>query len=155
MSRIRQPPTDGINALLSYGYTLLFYNLYSLLRSRGLNPHVGFLHALRQGHPALASDIMEEFRALVVDAVVWNLALNQHLTPEDFDYPKAEGEPCLLKSNARQIFIKALEEKLNSPITHPNTGVTLDYRRCMEYQVQHLVQVIKSSEYEYQAMVPR
>ena len=78
--RVRQPPTDGINALLSYGYTLLFYNIYSLLRSRGLNPHVGFLHALRQGHPALASDIMEEFRALVVDAVVWNLAINQRRT---------------------------------------------------------------------------
>jgi len=43
--RIRQPPTDGINAMLSYGYTLLFYNIYSLLRSRGLNPQVGFLHA--------------------------------------------------------------------------------------------------------------
>lgn len=47
--RVRQPPTDGINAMLSYGYTLLFYNIYSLLRSRGQNPHVGFLHTLRQG----------------------------------------------------------------------------------------------------------
>jgi CRISPR-associated protein Cas1 len=52
--------------MLSYGYTLLFYNIYSLLRSRGLNPQVGFLHALRQGHPALVSDMVEEFRALVV-----------------------------------------------------------------------------------------
>ena len=63
-------PTDGINAMQSYGYTLLFYNIYSLLRSRGLNPQVGFLHALRPGYPALASDMVEEFRALVVDAVV-------------------------------------------------------------------------------------
>ncbi len=153
--RVRQPPTDGINALLSYGYTLLFYNIYSLLRSRGLNPHVGFLHALRQGHPALASDIMEEFRALVVDAVVWNLVLNERLTPEDFDYPKSEGEPCLLKPPARQVFIKALEEKLNAPITHPVTGVILDYRRCMEYQVQHLSQVIRGQDAHYQAMTPR
>lgn len=153
--RVRQPPTDGINAMLSYGYTLLFYNIYSLLRSRGLNPHVGFLHALRQGHPALASDIMEEFRALVVDAVVWNLALNQRLTPDDFDYPKAAGEPCLLKPPARKMFIKALEEKLNAAITHPVTGVSLDYRRCMEYQVQHLSQVIRGLEPHYQAMVLR
>ena len=98
---------------------------------------------------------MEEFRALVVDAVVWNLAINQRLTPDDFDYPKAAGEPCLLKPPARQVFIKALEEKLNAPITHPVTGITLDYRRCMEYQVQHLSQVIRGLESHYQAMVPR
>lgn len=153
--RVRQPPTDGINAMLSYGYTLLFYNIYSLLRSRGLNPQVGFLHALRQGHPALASDMVEEFRALVVDAVVWKLALNQHVTPDDFDYPKTAGEGCFLKPHARQVFIKVLEEKLNSAITHPGTGIQLDYRRCMEYQVQHLTQVIRGTETDYQAMVPR
>ncbi|POZ50613.1 CRISPR-associated endonuclease Cas1 [Methylovulum psychrotolerans] len=102
--RVRQPPTDGINALLSYGYTLLFYNVYSLLRSRGLNPQVGFLHALQQGHPALASDMMEEFRAPVVDAVVWKLVLNNHLTPADFDYPRTEGAGCYLKAPARQTF---------------------------------------------------
>ena len=153
--RVRQPPTDGINSMLSYGYTLLFYNIYSLLCCRGLNPQVGFLHALRPGHPALASDMVEEFRALVVDAVVWKLALNQHLTPDDFDYPKTAGEGCLLKPHARQVFIKALEEKLNSAITHPGTGIQLDYRRCMEYQVQQLAAVIRGMKTDYQAMVLR
>jgi len=153
--RIRQPPTDGINAMLSYGYTLLFYNIYSLLRSRGLNPQVGFLHALRQGHPALASDMMEEFRSIVVDAVVWKLAVNRQLTPDDFDYPNAAGQGCFLKPSARQTFIKALEEKLNSAIAHPVTGTPLDYRRCMEYQVQHLSQVIRGIDANYQAMVLR
>lgn len=153
--RVRQPPTDGINALLSYGYTLLFYNVYSLLRSRGLNPQVGFLHALRQGHPALASDMMEEFRSIVVDAVVWKLVLNQHLSPDDFDYPKAAGEGCFLKPHARQLFIKALEEKLNSAICHPNTEAHLDYRRCIEYQVQHLSAVIRGIEPDYRPLVLR
>lgn len=153
--RVRQPPTDGINAMLSYGYTLLFYNIYSLLRSRGLNPQVGFLHALRQGHPALASDMVEEFRSIVVDAVVWKLVLNQQLTPDDFDYPKTAGEGCFLKPHARQVFIKALEEKLNSAIAHPVSGTQLDYRRCMEYQVQHLSQVIRGIDANYQALVLR
>ncbi|MBL6986895.1 MAG: group II intron reverse transcriptase/maturase [Methylobacter sp.] len=153
--RVRQPPTDGINAMLSYGYTLLFYNVYSLLRSRGLNPQVGFLHALRQGHPALASDMMEEFRSIVVDAVVWKLILNQQLSSDDFSYPKTAGEGCFLKPHARKVFIKALEEKLNSAICHPNTGTNLDYRRCMEYQVQHLSAVIRGIEPSYQAMVLR
>ena len=153
--RVRQPPTDGINAMLSYGYTLLFYNIYSLLCCRGLNPQVGFLHALRSGHPALASDMVEEFRALVVDAVVWKLALNQRLKPDDFDTPKNAGAGCLLKPHARQVFIKALEEKLNSAITHPGTGIHLDYRRCMEYQVQQLAAVIRGMKTDYQAMVLR
>lgn len=152
--RVRQPPADGINAMLSYGYTLLFYNIYSLLRSRGLNPQVGFLHALRPGHPALASDMVEEFRALVVDAVVWKLVLNQRLTPDDFDNPTT-GEGCLLKPHARQVFIKTLEEKFNSAIAHPVTGIELDYRRCMEYQVQHLTQVIRGIGTDYRAMVLR
>ncbi len=84
--RVRQPPTDPFNALLSYGYTLLFYNIYALVRARGLSPHAGFLHPLRAGHPALVSDLIEEFRALVVDALVLSLVLNGRLALEDFTY---------------------------------------------------------------------
>jgi CRISPR-associated protein Cas1 len=125
------------------------------LRSRGLNPQVGFLHALKPGHPALASDMMEEFRALVVDAVVWKLVLNQRLTPDSFDMPKTAGAGCLFKPPARQVFIKALEEKFNATIVHPLSGTQLDYRRCMEYQVQHLSKVIRGTDARYQAMVLR
>jgi CRISP-associated protein Cas1 len=99
--------------------------------------------------------MVEDFRALVVDAVVWKLVLNQRLTPDDFDYPKTLGEGCFLKLHARQVFIKALEEKLNSAIAHPVTGTQLDYRRCMEYQVQQLAAVIRGTDTDYQAMVLR
>lgn len=153
--RVRQPPTDPVNAMLSYGYTLLFYNMYSLLRSRGLNPQVGFLHALRAGHPALASDMVEEFRAPVIDAVVWKLAFNRQLTPGDFDLPAAPGQACLLQPEARRRFIAAVEDKLNAAIRHPANGAELDYRRCMEYQVQHLAGVIRGLEPAYQAMALR
>ena len=153
--RVKQPPTDPINAMLSYGYTILFHNVHSLLKARGLNPHVGFLHALRPGHPALASDVMEEFRPLVVDAVVLNLVLNKKLTPEDFTLPETVGEACLLGPKAKTVFIKALESKLNTVITHPRTGLKLDYRRCMEHQINHLAAVIRGREAEYSAMVLR
>jgi len=75
--RKRRPPPDPVNSLLSFGYTLLFYNTYSLVPAQGLHPHVGFFHALRQGHPALVSDLMEEFRAPVVDATVLALLHRQ------------------------------------------------------------------------------
>jgi CRISPR-associated protein Cas1 len=153
LKRTKQPPRDPINSMLSYGYTLLFYNLYSLLRTRGLNPHVGFLHPVRQGHPALVSDVIEEFRAIVVDAVVLNLAMNRRLTPEQFTTPAQDGEPCLLDDAARTLFVRELEKKLNSRLTHPRTGLSLDYRRCMEHQVRHLAAVIQGREERYVPLV--
>jgi len=153
--RNRQPPRDPVNAMLSYGYTLLFYNVYSFIRARGLNPHVGYLHPLRAGHPALASDMVEEFRAMVVDAVVWNLTLNRRLGPDDFIRPPEGGRGCLLRELARARFIREMEKKFNAPITHPVSGLKLDYRRCMEHQINLLAGVIRDTQPAYRAMVLR
>lgn len=153
--RIRNPPTDPVNAMLSYGYTLLFYNIYSFMRARGLNPQVGYLHALRAGHPALVSDMIEEFRAIIVDAVVLNLALNKRIIPENFDYSRNPRRPCLLNKRARTTFIQALETKLNTAIKHPASGLQLDYRRLIEHQVNHLAAVIRGRQAQYKPMVLR
>ena len=149
--RKRQPPPDPVNSMLSYGYTLLFYNVYSLLRARGLNPHVGFLHPMRPGHPALVSDVIEEFRAIVVDVVVLNLVLNNKIEPKEFSCSDSHG--CILSKEARKKFIKIFENKLNSKIKHPISGLNLDYRRCIEYQANHLARVIRGVEPEYKPMV--
>jgi CRISPR-associated protein Cas1 len=153
--RNRQPPRDPVNAMLSYGYTLLFYNVYSFIRARGLNPHVGYLHPLRAGHPALASDMVEEFRAMVVDGVVWNLTLNRRLGPDDFIWPPEGGHGCLLREPARARFIREMEKKFNAPITHPVSGLKLDYRRCMEHQINLLAAIIRDTQPAYHAMVLR
>ena len=153
--RVKQPPTDPINSLFSYGYTLLFYNVYTFLRARGLNPHVGYLHPMRMGHPALASDLMEEFRSIVVDAVILNLVFNDKLTPDDFILPAQPGDGCLLTPKARGLFIRQLENKLNSAVTHPVSGLKLDYRRCIEHQVNHLAAVVRLRVPVYQAVVLR
>lgn len=94
--RTRQPPLDPVNALLSFGYTLLFYNIYAIARARGLSPYVGSLHALRQGHPALCSDLIEELRAPVIDSLVTSLLNKQMFTPADFYYD--EPEPAVVLS---------------------------------------------------------
>ena len=153
--RTRQPPKDPVNAMLSYGYTLLYYNIYSFLRARGLNPHVGFLHPVRAGHPALVSDMIEEFRAIIVDSVVLNLVLNRRLTPAQFTFPDTIGKGCLLGSRPRKLFIRELEKKMNAPIKHPVSGLQLDYRRCMEHQVHQLAAVIQGRAPRYRAMVIR
>lgn len=153
--RVRQPPTDPINSMLSYGYTLLFYNVYALVRARGLNAHVGFLHPLRSGHPALVSDMMEEFRALIVDSMVLNLVLGGRVSPGDFEYPQAPDAPCLLSDEARKRFIHAFEKKMNAPVTHPATGLRLDYRRCIDQQARIMARVIRGGQERYTPMMPR
>src|SRR5579884_2604472 len=71
--RRRRPPTDPINAMLSLGYTLLLHQVSAAIQIVGLDPYLGFLHQPRQGRPALALDLMEEFRPIIVDSVVLNI----------------------------------------------------------------------------------
>lgn len=153
--RVKQPPTDPINAMLSYGYTILFHNIYSFLRARGLNPHIGYLHPIRMGHPALASDMMEEFRAIVVDAIVLKLIFNNKINENDFVLPEKQGDSCLLTAKARAFFVRQLENKMNAAIRHPISQQKLDYRRCMAYQVNHLAAVIRQPEKHYQPIILR
>lgn len=150
--RVKRPPADPVNAMLSFGYTLLFYNVFSLLRLHGLNPHVGFLHPIRMGHPALVSDMVEEFRSIIVDSVVLNLVLNRRISPTDFT-TKSDSRACLLKDSARRQFIHALEKKMNARVTHPNSGLKLDYRRCIAHQTRHLAAVIRGVEPSYRGIV--
>jgi CRISP-associated protein Cas1 len=153
--RRRQPPTDPINSMLSFGYTLLFYNIFSLIKSHGLHPYVGFFHEIRSGHPALVSDIIEEFRAPIVESLVLYLVNSKVLGPDDFALPKEEGLPCLLSDGARKLFIHHFEEKMNSPMTHPHTGFKVDYRRCINLQVMEVARCIRGEAPEYRPMEVR
>lgn len=150
--RIRQPPTDPVNSLLGFGYTLLHYNIHSLLTVHNLNPYCGFFHALRQGHPALASDLIEEFRAPVVDSLVIYLINSAILKDGDFSRPKTPDKPCLLSDSARKKFIKHFEQKMHTQITHPHTGLRTNYRRCIELQVKELIRCIRDDSAEYRPM---
>lgn len=152
-SRTRQPPTDPVNSLLSFGYTLLFYNLYGLIVARGLHPYVGHLHLMRDRHPALASDLIEEFRAPVVDAMVLSLVNGKMIAPTDF--LRLPHGPCLLKDSARKVFIRAFEQKMTSQITHPHTGLVVDYRRCLDLQVCQMADWIRGEVNMYQPMKMR
>lgn len=137
--REKFPATDPVNAMLSFGYTLLFQNIYSLVEMHNLHPYCGHLHAIRDGHPALVSDLMEEFRAPIVDSLVIYLINSHIIKPSDFEQIDGKNTKCLLKSEARKTFIDHFEKKLQAHITHPHTGYNIDYRRCIDLQIRELV----------------
>ena len=110
--RSRRPPEDAFNAMLSFGYTLLIYDFYTALTNLGLHPYVGFLHSLRNGHPALASDLMEPWRPAVVDALCLSLISHHEIKPEHFTEKDPETGGVYLDRVGRRIFIRAYEKKM-------------------------------------------
>jgi CRISPR-associated protein Cas1 len=133
--RNRRPPKDPVNSLLSFGYTLLFNNVLSLLLAEGLNPYLGNLHRSEGKTPDLALDLMEEFRSPVVDSLVVTLVNRKTLQPTDFTWPTAEGG-VYLQPTARRVFLKAFEERLNLKVSHPDVKEKISYRRAIQLQVQ-------------------
>jgi len=118
--RIRRPPTDPVNALLSFIYALLTHDARSALEGVGLDPAVGFLHRDRPGRPSLALDLVEEFRAWFADRLVLTLINRRQVTPRDF--MTLEGGAVRLRDDARRIVLIALQERKREELQHPFTG---------------------------------
>jgi CRISP-associated protein Cas1 len=133
--RRRRPPTDPINAMLSLGYTVLLHQVSSAIQTVGFDPYIGFLHQPRYGRPALALDLMEEFRPIIADSVVLNIVNHRILTEKDFE---EELGVVHLKSDARKTFYTKCEERLCEELTHPYFDYRTNYRRCMELQARLL-----------------
>lgn len=160
------PPPDPINALLSFGYTLLLNDLIAACQMAGLDPDLGFLHAVDYGKPAMALDLEEEFRPVIVDSIVL-LAANRPLFSladfevgrpqagegEDADEPAAAREaesgearpprhPIYLKEAARKRFIGLYETRINETVIYPPSGEQTSYRRVFELQAYRMAQAI-------------
>jgi CRISPR-associated endonuclease Cas1/CRISPR-associated protein Cas4 len=133
--RNRRPPTDPVNALLSYAYSLLVRTWTVTLSAVGFDPYRGFYHQPRYGRPALALDMMEPFRPLVADSVVINAINNGEVRSSDFI--SAAGSVALT-SDGRKRFIGTYERRLSQEVTHPLFGYKVSYRRLFELQARLL-----------------
>lgn len=133
--RNRRPPTDPVNALLSYAYSLLTRAWTVTLSAVGFDPYRGFYHQPRYGRPALALDMMEPFRPLIADSTVINAINNGEVRPSDFI--SAAGSVALTE-DGRKRFIAGFERRLSQEITHPLFGYKLSYRRLLEVQARLL-----------------
>ena len=133
--RNRRPPTDPVNALLSFAYALLVRTLTVTLTAVGFDAYRGFYHQPRYGRPALALDVMEPFRPLIADSVVITLINNGEVRPGDFI---AAAGAVALRPAARKAVIAGFERRLEHEITHPLFGYQISYRRLLEVQARLL-----------------
>lgn len=115
--RNRRPPTDPMNALLSYLYTLLAHDCRGALEGVGLDPQIGFLHEVRSGRPGLALDLMEEFRAVLADRVALSLVNLRQIGPRDFK--TTESGAVEMKEEARKTILQTWQKKKREMILHP------------------------------------
>lgn len=114
--RTRRPPLDRFNALISFLYAMLMNDCRSALEAAGLDPQLGFLHAVRPGRAALALDLQEEFRAALCDRLALTLINRGQLTEADFE-PR-EGGAVLLGDKGRRKVVAAWQERKQEEITH-------------------------------------
>ncbi len=141
--RNKQPPQDAFNSMLSLGYTMLMYEIYGEIENAGLTPYAGLIHKDRERHPTLASDLMEEWRAVLVDSVVLSLVIGKEISAEQF-WSDEDSGGIFLSYEAMKIFLRKYELKMRESTKYledVETGFT-SYRKAIRYQLQKVVQMI-------------
>ena len=150
--RNKRPPRDPVNALLSLGYSMLAKELTGVCHAVGLDPFCGFLHQPRYGRPALALDLMEEFRPLIADSVAISLINRGELGASDFVHA-ASG--TFLKDDGRKAFWSAYFRRLDTEVKHPQFDYRMSYRRMMEVQARQLWRFLRGEAVRYHAFTSR
>lgn len=151
-SRNRRPPKDPVNALLSFTYALLAKECTVALLSEGLDPWWGFYHQPRHGRPALALDLMEEFRPIVADSAVIT-AINTGMVAANGFSQSAAG--CMMNDKARKAMIRAYEARLDQLITHPLFDYRCSWRAVIRLQARLLARFLRGDVPEYVGMTTR
>ena len=151
--RARRPPPEPANALLSLGYSLLTQNMITAAEIVGLDPYDGLFHADKHGRPALALDLEEEFRSIIVDSVVLTIINKGLLTPDDF-YPGPKGG-VWLKQEALKTFFRQYGKRIHTRVVHPGLKHRLTYQQCFEVQARLLAKVIEGKKETYTPFLTR
>lgn len=145
--RSRRPPRDRGNALLSFLYTLLTNDCRSALESVGLDPQLGFLHTVRPGRPALALDLVEEFRAVAADRVALTLINRKQLSSDEFRV--TEGGAVLLSDDGRRAVSLAWQTHKQEVLTHPVLEAEVPYGLLPHVQARLIARTLRGETEAY------
>ena len=144
--RSRQPPLDEFNSMISLGYSILMNVLYSCIEMKGLNPYFGFMHRDKEKHPTLASDLMEEWRAVIVDSTALSLVNGHEIHKEDFYYDM-ENPGCFLTRNGLKTFVNKLENKLITKVKYfTSVPFSVSFRYGISLQIDTLINAMESRD---------
>lgn len=150
--RNRRPPRDPVNALLSIGYSMMSKELAGVCHAVGLDPFLGFLHQPRYGRPALALDLMEEFRPLIADSVAISLINRGEVRESDF-ISSASG--VFLNDQGRRAFWENYFRRMDAEVSHPVFDYKMSYRRMLEVQARQLWRFVRGEAGSYTGFTTR
>ena len=145
--RTRRPPLDRFNALISFLYAMLMNDCRSALEAAGLDPQLGFLHAVRPGRAALALDLQEEFRAVLCDRTALTLINRGQVGPADFDL--REGGAVTLNDRGRRAVVAVWQERKQEEVTHPLTETRLPLALLPYVQARFIARTIRGDMEAY------
>lgn len=144
--RSRRPPLDEFNSMIGLGYSVLMNEIYGKIEEKGLNPYFGFMHRDAEKHPTLASDLMEEWRAVIVDATVMSIINGNEITKEEFIH-NVDEPGCYLSRKGVGILIKKLEKKFQTDVKYLSyIDYSVDFRHAMMLQVNQLVKAMENED---------
>ena len=151
--RNKRPPRDPVNALLGFVYALLTTQCTAALEGVGLDPQVGFLHALRPGRNALALDLLEEFRSWWADRLVLSLLNRKQLSPQHFE--ERRGGAVLLNEEGRKAVIVAFQGRRQETVQHPLFKEPVPIGLLPHIQARLLARFLRGDLPEYPPFVGR
>ena len=138
--RIRRPPTDPVNSLLSFSYVLITNEIHSLLDGIGFDPYIGFYHEIEYGRPSLALDIVEIYRASLVDRFVLSLVNKKVFQKENF--LKGDNGGIYLNREGKKKFFREYERMMNRDVDIKGDEVNYSYRELFRkeaYAIEKLL----------------
>ena len=153
VERSKRPPRDPINALLSFIYALLTSDCVAALEGVGLDPQVGFLHALRPGRPALALDLIEEFRSYIADRLALTLINRAQITIKDFD--ERTGGAWSLNETGRKTVLVEYQNRKKQELTHPFTQSQIPLGLAPHIQARLLARHLRGDLPTYPPFIPK
>lgn len=143
--RNRRPPKDPFNELVSLGYTIITNEIYGKIEGKGLTPYIGFLHKMNKKHPILASDLIEEWRPVIVDSIVMSL-INGHEITRDCFTKCYETGGIYLNKEGKKIFFDKLENRMRSEMKYLEyADFPVSFRRGLELQVNAFNNVLENN----------
>lgn len=146
-ARSRRPPGNPVNAMLSFGYQVLWNHLFALIEIQGLDPYYASLHQAHDGHAALASDLIEEFRAPIVDSLVlWLVNSRVVDARDDFDF---RDGGCYLNDTGRKKYLQAFVQRMSEEIQDENGEKQPRWDTLMQ-QVKAYKQFVYNPSHQYQ-----